>query len=380
MVICMAKISFLLTMGYLASGFSILFLSQMATQIFVTAATHNSITVDAGMHLLVKENKQTPIPFSSKTDFDHESTDLIANVLYRKPSRLYNLMQPNGAYGINADWQRQQASKWYIEIQKYGEQAIIGGLVKNDSQAIQAGFKMFDWGFTHQAYDGSFFITGDRFHSTSFFLEAVAHALLVIQQSPHSKQYAFQVAKYKPLVHRAARWMISSEVWKQGIRRNRPYAHRRYLVAAALGLTGKLTDDQEMINYARMSIEDGLSLQRPNGINPEKGGYDSSYQMAGVMFAQRWLTYFPKDSLSQRVTAMIERALSWEQTRILHTGEIIGQGNTRTAGQETRRNGKVKLVDPRIVLRAFAYWASVTGNQQWEESARKIAKFYYKIP
>ncbi|MEH2253313.1 hypothetical protein [Nostoc sp.] len=377
----MAKISFLFTMGYLASGLSILFLSQVVTKsVYSTAATHNSSTIDAGMHLLVKENKQTPIQFSSKTDFEHESTDLIANVLYRKPSNLYNLMQPNGAYSINADWERQQANKWYIETQKYSEEAIIGGLVKNNPQAIQAGFKMFDWGFAHQANDGSFFLTGDRFHSTSFFVEAVAHALLVIQQSPGSKQYAYQVAKYKPLLHRAARWMILPNVWKNGIRRNKPYAHRRYLVATALGLTGKLTGDEELIKYARKSIQDGLSLQHPDGVNPEKGGYDSSYQMAGVMFAQRWVTYFPNDSLSQRVTAMIERALSWEQTRILPTGEIIAQGNTRTAGQEKRRNGNAKLVDPRTVLRAFAYWGSVTGNQKWEENAQKIAKFYYKIP
>ncbi|PHM10995.1 hypothetical protein CK516_05335 [Nostoc sp. 'Peltigera malacea cyanobiont' DB3992] len=368
-------------MRYLGFGLSILFLSQMVTQIVVTAATHNSSTVDAGMHLLVRKNKQTPTQFSSKTDFENESTDLIANVLYRKPSSLYNSMQPNGAYGINADWQRQQASKWYIESQQYGEQAIIGGLVKNDPQAIQGGFKIFDWGFAQQVDDGSFFMTGDRFHSTSFFVEAVAHALLVIQQSPHSKQYAFQVAKYKPLVHRAARWMISSKVWEQGIRHNRPYTHRRYLVATALGLTGKLTDDQELIQYAHKSIEDGLSLQRPDGVNPEKNGHDSSYQMVGVIYAQRWVMYFPQDTITPKVVAMINKSLLWEQTRILPSGEISTEGNTRTAGQEKGRSGKkVKGIDKKTALRGFAYWASVTGNQKWEESARQIAKFYYKMP
>ncbi|WP_292767016.1 hypothetical protein [Nostoc sp. NOS(2021)] len=317
---------------------------------------------------------------SQKTDFEYESTDLIANVLYRHLSGLYKSMMPNGANGTNVRWLRNQAGRWYIEDQRYGEELIIGGLIKNDPQAIEAGFKMFDWGFAHQVDDGSFSMTSDRFHSTSFFVEAVAHALLVIQQSPHSKQYAFQVAKYKPLVHRAARWMISSQVWEQGIRGNRPYTHRRYLVATALGLTGKLTGDEELIKYAHQSIADGLSLQRPNGVNPEKDGYDSSYQMVGVVYAQRWVTYFRQDAITPKVIAMINKSLLWQQTRILPSGEISTEGNTRTAGEEKGRSGKVKGIDRKTALRGFAYWASVTGNQKWEESARQLAKFYYKMP
>lgn len=181
------------------------------------------------------------------------------------------------------------------------------------------------------------------------------------------------------LVHRAARWMILSNVWKQGIRRNKPYTHRRYLVAAALGLTGKVTSDEELVKYSRKSIKDGLSLQRPDGVNPEKGGYDSSYQTVGIVYAQRWVTYFPQDAITSKVVAMINKALEWEQSRISPSGEIRIEGNTRTAGQERKRTGKVKTVAYGSALRAFAYWASVTGNSQWREKARKIARFYYKI-
>ncbi|WP_375515671.1 hypothetical protein [uncultured Nostoc sp.] len=376
----MAQKIFLLTLRYLASRFSILLLLQLTTQIVFIAATNNSSTVNAGMHLLVRENKQIPIKLSAKTDFEHESTDLIANVVYQRLSGLQKSMIPNGAIAANVLWIRHQARSWYIEEQRYGEDLIIGGLIKNDPQAIEAGFKMFDWGFAHQVDDGSFFITGDRFHSTCFFVEAVAHTLLVIEQSPYSEKYANQVAKYKPLVHRAARWMIKPNIWKIGIRRNKPYTHRRYLVATALGLTGKLTGDQELIEYAHKSIEDGLSLQRPDGVNPEKNGHDSSYQMVGVIYAQRWVTYFPQDEITPKVVAMINKSLLWEQTRMLPSGEISTQDNTRTAGQEKGRSGKVKSMDRRPALRAFAYWASVTGNQKWEESAYQIAKFYYKIP
>ncbi|MEH2286665.1 hypothetical protein [Nostoc sp.] len=365
---------------YLAAWLVLLLLLMTKTTMVFAKQRSNYPNRQFEVSLRTEQSNLSQRQLSQKTDFEHESTDLIANVLYPRLSDLHKSMMTNGANGANVLWIRNQARNWYIEDQRYGEDLIIGGLVKNDPQAIEAGFKMFDWGFAHQANDGSFFITGDRFHSTSFFVEAVAHTLLVIQQSPYSEKYADQVAKYKPLVHRAARWMIKPNIWKIGIGRNKPYTHRRYLVAIALGLTGKLTGDQELIEYAHKSLKDGLSLQRPDGVNPEKNGHDSSYQMVGVIYAQRWVTYFPQDEITPKVVAMINKSLLWEQTRMLPSGEIITEGNTRTAGQEKGRSGKVKSMDRRPVLRAFAYWASVTNNQKWEESARKLTKFYYKIP
>jgi hypothetical protein len=313
----------------------------------------------------------------NRTDFSYESSNLISNYLYRRLSRSYNAISPSGAHSANINWERHRTNKWYIEAQRYGEGLVIGGLVSNDPQAIQAGFKMFDWGFKHQSADGSFKGTGDPFHSTSFFVQAVAHTLLVIQQSPHANKYAAQIARYKPLVRRAARWMISKDVWKQGMKRNQPYAHRRYLVATALGLTSKLTGDEKLMKYSRLSLQEGLAVQRPNGVNPEKGGYDSSYQMVGVVYAQRWVTYFPDDPLTPKVKAAIEKALAWQQTRVLASGEISTKGNTRTAGQETGRTGKVKAVDYNMAIRGFAYWGAVTKNPKWAAIAQKIAQFYY---
>ena len=349
----------------------------MTVKPFSFADAHGTNSIASGQ-VLVKQRSQSPIKLSQKTDFDHESSKLIVKVFYQRLSDLHNSMTPTGASRANIHWERAQAARWYIEEQRYGEDAIVGGSVVNNPEAIQAGFKMFDWGFAHQAADGSFPGTADSFHSTSFFVEAVAHTLLFLQQSPQAG-YADRIAHYTPLVHRAARWMISPKAWKKGIERNEPYTHRRYLVAAALGLTGKLTGDRELIDYAHQSLEDGLSLQRADGVNPEKGGYDSSYQTVGIIYAERWVTYFPHDPLTPQVATMIDKALAWEQTRILRTGEISSEGNTRTNGQEKNRIGKVKQVGPAPQIRAFAYWASVTNNPEWEAIARRIAQHYHQL-
>jgi len=349
----------------------VLLLSLIAVTITTVFANELSKKPDR-----TRQSRQFSAQLSEKIDLECESTDLIAHVLYQHLSSFSKSMASSGANGANVAWEGNQAKTWYIEQQRYGEQLVIGGLIKNDPKAIQAGFKMFDWGFAHQASDGSFPGTGDAFHSTSFFVEAVAHTLLIIQQSPQSQKYAQKVAQYTPLVHRAALWMISPKVWERGIKNNQPYTHRRYLVAAALGITGKLTGDRQLINYAQTSIADGLSLQRKDGVNPEKGGFDTSYQMVGVVYAERWVTYFPQDDLTPKVKEMIDRALLWEKARILPSGEISKEGNTRTGGQETGRVGKVKDVDYSTVLRGFTYGECVNGDKKWEAIARQIAQYY----
>lgn len=314
----------------------------------------------------------------SKTDFQVEASPLIANVLYRQPDSLYRAMSPSGAYGVNANWEKGEADTWFIEAQRQGEEVIIAGLVRGDRTAIEAGFKMFEWGFARQSADGGFAGTGDPFHSTSFFVQAVARSLLILQQSPYAAEYASQIAHYQPLLHRAAQWMIQPEVWQRGNNNNQPYTHRRYLVACALGLTSLLSSDRQFLDFAHLALKEGLLLQQPDGIHPEQGGFDSSYQMASVLFAARWVVYFPDDPLTPQVIRSIEKALTWQRTRLLPRGEIRSTGNTRTATQERRRTGQVKQIDYRTAFRGFAYWASVTENPQWSAIARRIARFHYK--
>jgi hypothetical protein len=348
----------------------------LLTSSFLVKLPSSSLGRNDRQATLALNQEQILASLFQKTDFGLESNRLISSVLYRNLPALMKTISPTGANGINVKWELNQSPKWFIEAQKSGENLVIGGLVRNDPQAIQAGFKMFDWGFARQADDGSFAGTTGAFHSTSFFVQSVAHSLLVLEQSPQAGKYAAQIAHYKPRVHRAARWMIQPQIWNKGIQRNLPYTHRSYLVAAALGLTGKLTGDQELVRYSRLSIEAGLSMQRPDGANPEKGGYDSSYHMVGLVYAQRWAMYSPKDSLTPKVIAMINRGLDWAGTKILPTGEISTLGNTRTAGQETGTLGKVKGVDHKMAFRGFAYWGLVTGNPRWLELAKLISAYY----
>ena len=74
---------------------------------------------------------------------------------------------------------------WYIEEQRYGTDAILGGIAQQNTTAIARGLKILRWGFEQQQSDGSFNCP-DAFHSTSFFVEAAAHACLLLKASPYA--------------------------------------------------------------------------------------------------------------------------------------------------------------------------------------------------
>ncbi|OAT82294.1 hypothetical protein A6M21_09050 [Desulfotomaculum copahuensis] len=169
--------------------------------------------------------------------------------------------------------------------------------------------------------------------------------------------------------------MMEPDVLSKGLRNDAPYTHRKYLDAAALGLAGKLTNDNKLTEESRKLIKDGIKLQLKNGVNPEKGGYDSSYQMVGVVYAERWLVYFKNDPLKPDVENMIEKALKWEESRILKSGVIDTSGNTRVEGQgkEKGPNDTVKTVSYSFVVRGFAFWAVYDHDKHSELVARKVA-------
>jgi PKD repeat protein len=339
----------------------------------LTVTGLNGVKVSTKTTATISEPASAP----SANDFRTLSANLLGNTAYDN-LKWTDQMASSGAWGVNADWEQGKSSKWYIEQQRNGEALIIDGLLHKDTNAIAAGFKAFDWGFKHQASDGSFKGTEDAFHSTSFFVAAVARACLLIQQSPYASQYQSKVDAYTDKVYKAALWMAKSDVWSNGIKNDAPYTHRRYLVAAAMGLTSRLVGgNSTLMNLARSQIKDALSRQLDNGVNPEAGGYDSSYQNVGISYAQLWAMYFPKETTTSAVKTMISKAVAWEASRILSDGKISTDGNTRT-GVETGINGSVKTVDWRSAVNAFAWEAKTSGNTQWAKTAQKIAEYYYK--
>jgi hypothetical protein len=273
----------------------------------------------------------------------------------------------SGALGANLLWQHGKLPTWYIEQQDLVYPTLLRGLRDLSAADLTAGVRAFDWGFRRQARDGSFPGSGNEFHSTSYFVAAVAHVCL-FERAALAAGVAVpawaqaRIRAYVRKIHAAARWMARPAVWREGLALNRPFGHRRFLVGAAMGLTAALTHDRLLERRADEVIAGGLRIQRPNGVIPERGGHDSGYQPVGMIYAEDWLSYNRHDPLAARVARAIRRGLAWERSRVLPNGRVSTAGNTRTGGQERTWDGSLKTVSYLQVGRPLVWWGAATGD------------------
>lgn len=308
-------------------------------------------------------------------DFQFETSAFMGQSTYRNVVRMNQDSAQDGAYGpVNHAWDVSHTGKWYIEEQRYGSDLVGGGIASGDANAIDRGLSILSWGFRQQQPDGGFDCP-DAFHSTSFFVEATAHSLLLLESSAFAQRYRPVIEDMKPRLHAAARWMIEPKNEGPGRKHNEPFTHRRYLVAAALGETGILLHDAALIARSADYIREGEALQDASGFNPERGGWDSSYHAVGMVFAERYYTIVADDSLRPALFRMLEKAAAWEASRVNPEGEISTEGNTRVGGivSEENRSGKAKKVAVSSAYRAFYYWSRISGDARFEQLAKKIA-------
>jgi hypothetical protein len=287
-----------------------------------------------------------------------EFSPALDRILYSHPAALVRGVAPDGANGVNADWEQGQGPGMFIEEQRHGEEAIIAGLVRHSPRLWRLGVREFAWGFAHQGPQGNFPDTQDPFHSTSFFVEGVAHVILVLRRAAADgvavpPNLLGEVNSFLPGLHRAARWMAGPGVWSAGLAGDAPYTHRRFLVASALGLTAALTGDRRLASRAREALAMGLTAQRGDGVFPELGGFDSSYQARGIVYAEHYLAWVPRAPSS--LIPAIARGLAWERTRILPSGDVSIVGNTRANGVMYDHNGPKLVVYP-MVANTLAWW------------------------
>jgi hypothetical protein len=295
----------------------------------------------------------------------------------------------SGAIAMNTVWETNKDSKWYIEYQKVGWDYVSAGLAFGEKDTVSWGLKIFEWGFDQMAPDGEF-RHPDCYHSASFLVEAAAHAVLLLEASPMRGEFAARVDALKPKLHAAARWMIRPDIdalnWPDDdqyprIYGERRYAHRRFLDAAALGMAGMVCRDAALGKRAAELARDGIAFQWPDGVNPERGGHDTSYQAFGLIYACRYYQVAADETVRAEMKPMLERAYAWYLTRVGPDGEVDGTGNTRTGPDgEPGRNGSTKQLDYRSGAVCLAHWAQITGRRKHEALARKLWAMDRKIP
>ena len=307
------------------------------------------------------------LPFRVLADSGAEAaapplTDLVRHPLLARS--LYRLSASDNFDADGAAGANRKGYRW-IEEQRQGAEWVLRGRVQGRSDWVERGWKQLDWGLARQQGDGDFG-SKDPFHSTSLFIEALARSCILDPDGANDTRLEG--------LTRGAHWLMRVDIEGRGTQGNLPYTHRRYILAAAFGQAAHVT---RIATFGTKAVEwarQGLALQRPDGTNPEKGGYDSGYQMVGVLMSLRYLPVCTDPQLRAQLRAMVQTAVAPELARLRPDGRIDAAGSTRIE-KEHARSGKVKEVPYAEIMQALVYGAQAVPRPDWVEPAQRIAGY-----
>ncbi|MDR3457196.1 MAG: hypothetical protein P4N60_07095 [Verrucomicrobiae bacterium] len=303
---------------------------------------------------------------------------VLDQALYHSPRLRDPEIAPGGAISVNARWEKGEAAVWFIELQRYAGDLIQAGIGANDLSLVQSALPAIRWGFARQGPDGDFPGTGAAFHSTEIFVADIARGLSLLKQSGLA-QFAGVVKEFTPRLQSAARWLARPDISEMGRTQNAPFTHRNYILAMALGTTAGLAGDAELSAAAEACARRGLQLQRADGVNPEKAGFDVNYQSAGLLYASRYYPSCPHGALRGELAGMLQKGAGWLRGRVGNDGNLEVAGSTRVGGQEKQRWGKTKSINYMEVLQAFCFAGTITGDDAFRQTAKLIAHAHSPI-
>jgi hypothetical protein len=286
-------------------------------------------------------------------------------------------LAPDGATTLSQEWLDGKRKDWFIENQREGADMIAAGVVLKDHALVGRGLLALEWGFKRQSnIDGGFPESGDAFHSVSVYLVDVTSALLALREAqPEFRKELPRMNALVPHVEAAALWLLRPEVLPLGRERDNPFTHRKWILAAALGNAGRLAGNPQLTAAAEEFAREGLALQMEDGENPERGGFDVSYQMVDALQGARYYTSLQcgRDAqLMREIRAMLSRTCAWERLRLLPDGSVDTTGSTRILKEKTR-GGVIKKVNYPEVIQAYVYTSEITGDPHDHQIAERMA-------
>ena len=285
---------------------------------------------------------------------------------------------PSGAAGPNVMYEQGERKVWYIEGQRgvaeRMESLVINKLVHGKDIGVMPDLdRALKWAFDRQADDGSFPGTDDPYHSAEVFINSMARGFLIIRQSG-IPEYQFIVDKYMDKLHLAAKWFIDGKDAPAGRKRNKPFTHRYYILAEAIGTVAALTGDKRLEAHALELAREGIAHLTPEGVSPELGGFDTNYANAGALMAMRYWFVCPDAAVRGELLRMARVSLKLIGERVGEDGSVNVTGDTRVGGRHINRDGKPKSFNRPEGMCSFTLGYYLLGDKTYLVTAANIAK------
>lgn len=312
---------------------------------------------------------QQSSPQTTMTEAQIWLTDPFIRSYAREKLRQPAPIAANGAIEGNQTNPEQVQLGW----QRAGVDAIAIGIAGGDVPTIQAGMRAFEWAFARQSPNGQF--GRSEYPEVVSFLGAYARAILLLKGANYDTE-AEALTRYLPkmrLALNAPNFLTDEQRWERS-ELDRPLAEKRsnqlFWAAFSYLAIHLVQSDQRLQTKAQTWLEAGLAQQQDNGVFPELGGSDTTYQGVSLRFLSLYSLYSPGNR--NNIQPHLNQGFSWLERKILPDGSMDVRENTRTGkGQEAGPDGQNKtgrFGDPLI----YVYWSHLGGGQAAQQLAEKV--------
>jgi hypothetical protein len=250
---------------------------------------------------------------------------------------------------------------------------LIGAVVSGDTDAAEKAWHTVDTAFSYQKEDGAVVNENNlskaaNVRGTFFYLQELAHAIIIIQQSNMEPRFHDRINALLPKIRKAC--VLLSNNYDVIISDNTLAINRIVIAAKAFGLCGVILKDEKLIATSKKLIRHAISYRDKDGIFIEKGGRDSSYNAVSIFFGE----VLALNLNIPEFEAVLPAAVKWEMSRVKPSGEVDVTDNTRTGVGKEFVAGHPKNVNTKEVVFAFTLYGLIYHDAKTLEVADRVFK------
>lgn len=314
---------------------------------------------------LVACNTQTTLPYTVKDPASLETNSILSDPLAEQILRTMFIperdISADGAVGLNQH-------EGYVNIRPQADGSYLAlalGISVSDKKLIERGVRALEFGLPYQNPDGTF--QGSSEQDIARFCWFGLRSYNLLDHSIYQEQYSARLTTVFSALLRTGKYLLEivprhPEIFES--------CNQVAMLSYVLTICGQKAGNDALIAKGELLLQAALTMQRDNGAFSELGGQDSHYQAVSLMVLTNIYIYTTKPSHQQAIYPALLGGYQWESTRILSSGHIIDEGNTRTAN-DPADSPEGKQINHREIAMTLLY-LSYLGDEFAE--ARDLSK------
>ena len=315
--------------------------------------------------------------------------DRVAALPSQMVKRLAEANSPNevGAIGRN------RPAYFHVRFQRGMHHVADYGLVSKRVDVIQRFLTAVTYSLDRQLPTGDFELVipeslkdngkpsiADRASGVAIFVSSLGlgiHALETnawFMESSACANERRRLSKVKPRLKATLAYLLKHQQYLEEADSKAP--NRLLFDALAFEVLGRILKNEAAQKVAKSFVDKAVNqVHKKEGYFIEGGGFDSSYNAVATALALR-LVMVGYDGHELQPICM--SAIHWQKDRVMDSGEVSTEGNTRVRPGKSGESflGKEKDVDVGHVVEAFTLGGKVLSDRTFDTLAARVVYFY----